>query len=165
MLTWRIPFLNHDSLTWHPVWSEWIGNKFHLSICPIRFRANGLNVVCVYLSKCANGHNVVCSVCVSVLPKPVYVSIDVLCSHEGSLFQIRIALLMYVDCMNQSHVYDMITSRAMRIIWDIQCYSPTLTLGTTSGSLFLIIPSLWGEQGRIAFPSFSLPFSPSGLLE
>lgn len=63
-------------------------------------------------------------------------------------------------------VYDTITSRAMRVIWD-ECSVPLSCpyLGTTFGNPLIIVHSLWGEQERILFPSFPPPFPPSGLLQ
>lgn len=56
-------------------------------------------------------------------------------------------------------VYEMITSRTMKVIWDV--YSVLLSYpysGTTSGGPLIIIPSLWEEQG-VDFPQRFIPFS------
>lgn len=97
--------------------------------------------------------------CLCMFPQMHCVPIMVLFFRAGR--RIRVALLMF--CEISAH--DMITSRAMRVIWVmcIQCCFPTLTLGTASGSPLTDVPNLFWKS-RILFPSFSSPFSPLGFL-
>lgn len=94
----------------------------------------------------------------SVVPNLVYISIYVLCAHQDGFFQLKIALLMYCELS----VYDMITSRAMRIIWDVCAILLPLPGVLPLGVHYLVCGE---DRGGELSPSFSVPFSPSGLLE
>lgn len=99
--------------------------------------------------------------------QPVYISVCAVCAPRVDTFQngreIRMALLMYCGIS----VYDMITSRTMRVIWDV-C---SVLLSCPYRSCYLwesinnLTKSVTGKQGRMIFPSLSLQFPLSSLLQ
>lgn len=84
---------------------EQTGNEVDLGICHIKYGAAG--------------DIVAWSVHVAVARQPVYIPVCAVCAPRVDTFQnrreIRMALLMYCGIS----VYDMITSRTMRVIWDV----------------------------------------------
>lgn len=65
---------------------------------------------------------------------------------------IKVALMMY--CVTS--FYDTITSRTMRVIWDVNSVLLACPgLAAAFGTSFIVVPSLWGEQERMTLPSLS----------